>query len=144
MALIRHEPWSLMTRLHDELNRTFSDWAGDDTSSATASWVPRADVEEYADRFEIFVDLPGVDAKAVEITLERGVLTLAGERNTVKATEEVLNGRRERATGRFHRRFILPESVDSENVKARSRDGVLEVTIPKQPKAQPRRIEVLN
>lgn len=142
MALVRQEPWSLMTRIHDEINRTFHDWAGGDTSSATADWVPAADVEEYADRFELFVDLPGVPAKDVEITLEAGVLTLAGERSDVRSTDSLMNARRERGTGRFHRRFILPDTVDAERVKATERDGVLEVTIPKQAKAQPRRIKV--
>jgi HSP20 family protein len=142
MALVRQEPWSLMARLHDEINRTFSDWAGNETSSATASWVPAADVEEYDDRFELFVDLPGVAAKDVEITLEAGVLTLAGERTAIRSTDSVVNARRERGTGRFHRRFILPDTVDAERVKAKERDGVLEITIPKQAKALPRRIKV--
>lgn len=142
MALVRQEPWNLMARLHDEINRTFSDWAGSDTSSATAEWVPAADVEEYTDRFELCVDLPGVAAKDVEITLEAGVLTLAGERAPVQSTDSLLNARRERGTGRFYRRFILPDTVDAERVKATERDGVLEVTIPKQAKALPRRIEV--
>jgi HSP20 family protein len=131
-----------MARIHDEINRTFHDWAGGDTSSATANWVPAADVEEHADRFELFVDLPGVPAKDVEITLEAGVLTLAGERSDVRSTDSLMNARRERGTGRFHRRFILPDTVDAERVKATERDGVLEVTIPKQAKAQPRRIKV--
>ena len=144
MALIRHEPWSLMARLHDEINRTYRDWNGDESSSATANWVPAADVEEYADRFELYVDLPGVAAKDVEITLEEGVLTLAGDRSEVHSTDEIVNARRERSTGKFHRRFILPETVDADKVKARERDGVLEITIPKQAKAQPRRIQVVN
>jgi HSP20 family protein len=142
MALVRQEPWTLMARLHDEINRTFSDWAGSDTSSATAEWVPAADVEEYEDRFELFVDLPGVAAKDVEVTLEAGVLTLAGERMSVRSTDPAINARRERGTGRFHRRFILPDTVDAERVKATERNGVLEVTIPKQAKALPRRIKV--
>jgi len=142
MAIVRHEPWSLMARLHDDINRTFSDWTGHESSSATADWVPPADVEEYGDRFELFVDLPGVAAKEVDITLEAGVLTLAGERSAIRSTDEVLHARRERGAGRFHRRFILPDTVDAERVTARERDGVLEVTIPKQAKAQPRRIQV--
>lgn len=142
MAMVRHEPWSLMARLHEDINRTFNNWAGDESSSATAEWVPPADIEEYDDRFELFVDLPGVPAADVEITLESGVLILAGERKAVRSTDPVTHARRERGTGRFHRRFILPDSVDADGVKARGRDGVLEVTIPKQAKAQPRRIEV--
>ena len=142
MALVRHEPWSLVSRLQDEINRTFRDRAGGETSSATADWVPAADIEEYADRFELFVDLPGVSAKEVQITLEADVLTLAGERVAVRATDEMLNARRERGTGRFYRRFILPDTVDAERVNARERNGVLEITIPKHAKALPRRIEV--
>ena len=90
MALVRQEPWSLMARLHDEINRTFSDWAGSESSSATADWMPAADVEEYEDRFELFVDLPGVAAKDVEITLESSILTLAGERTAVRSTDSVI------------------------------------------------------
>lgn len=149
MALVRYEPWNLLARLHDDINRSFSDWAGNEhpaangTSAVTADWIPATDVEEYADRFEFFVDLPGVDAKAVELTLEDGVLTLAGERRVERSADELIsNHRRERGTGRFHRRFILPDSVDAEKVKARERNGVLEITIPKQAAAQPRRIRV--
>lgn len=142
MALVRHEPWSLMARLHDDINRTFNDWSGDESSAATAEWIPAADIVEYVDRFELFVDLPGVPADQVEITLEAGVLTLAGERGGFRSGESALHSRRERGTGRFYRRFILPDMVDAERVKARERDGVLEVTIPKHAKAQPRKIEV--
>lgn len=143
MALVRHEPWSLMARLHEDINRTFNHWTGDESSSATAEWIPPADIEEYDDRFELFVDLPGVPAADVEITLESGILTLAGERTAIRSTDPVAHARRERGMGRFHRRFILPDSVDAERVRARGSDGVLEVTIPKQAKAQPRRIEVV-
>ena len=142
MALVRQEPWGLMARLHDEINRTFHDWSGGETSGATADWIPAADVEEYTDRFELFIDLPGISAKDVEITLESGVLTLAGQRATVRATDDVLNARRERGAGRFYRRFILPNTVDAERVEARERDGVLEIKIPKHARALPRRIEV--
>lgn len=131
-----------MARLHDEINRTFNDWSGSETSSATADWVPAADVEEYDDRFELYVDLPGVSAEDVDVTLEAGVLTLAGARSAVRSTDSLIQARRERGTGRFHRRFILPDTVDAERVKAREHDGVLEITIPKQAKALPRRIKV--
>lgn len=142
MALVRYEPWSLLTRLHGDLDRTFSDWATNDTSSATADWIPAADVEEYVDRFELFVDLPGVSAKDVEITLEAGVLTLSGERQVARPSELLSHHRRERGHGRFYRRFILPDTVDADRVKATERNGVLEVTIPKQAAAQPRRIKI--
>ena len=86
----------------------------------------------------------GVDPSAVDITLERGVLTISGERAQPAPTEgeQMVQRRIERGHGSFHRRFILPDSVDAEKVKATDRAGVLEITIPKQQKAQPRRIKV--
>lgn len=142
MTLVRYEPWNLVSRLHDDINRAFNDWGTNETSGATADWVPAVDVEEYADRFELFVDLPGVAAKDVEITLESGVLTLAGERQAIRPKELISHNRRERGHGRFHRRFILPDIVDADRVKATERNGVLEIVIHKRAAAQPRRIEI--
>ena len=106
--------------------------------------MPSVDINEFDDKFQLFVDVPGVDPKDVEITLESGVLTITGERfpQAEKAEENVVSRRAERGTGRFYRRFILPESVDADKVRATDRHGVLQILIPKQAKAQPRRIEV--
>ena len=142
MTLVRYEPWNLVSRLHDDINRAIGDWGINGTSGATSDWVPAVDVEEYVDRFELFVDLPGVAATDVEITLEGGVLTLSGERQTTRSKELVSRHRRERGHGRFYRRFILPETVDADRVKATERNGVLEIAIHKQAAAQPRRIEI--
>jgi len=147
MALVRHDPWTFVTRLQGDINRAFRDWAPEDNaadSAATADWVPAADVEEYVDRFELFVDLPGVARDDVEITLEHGVLTIAGERKHEQRAEQLSHYRRERAYGRFYRRFILPDTVNVEDVKAKERGGVLAITIPKQPAAQPRRIQIVT
>ncbi len=142
MAIARYEPWNLMNQLQGELNRAFRDLASNETSAATADWVPAADVEEYEDRFELYVDLPGVVAKDVEITLEGGVLSLSGERKVERAVQQMTRHRRERGYGRFYRRFILPDTVNAEAVKATERNGVLAITIPKKAAAQPRRIEI--
>jgi HSP20 family protein len=147
MAMMRYEPTNAISQLQQEINRVFGNHNDAESSGATAEWIPAVDIREYADRFELLVDLPGVDPKAVEITLDNGVLTLAGERRD-KAQLEGKNGggpqqqRSERLLGRFHRRFLLPDTVDGEKVKATGSDGVLEISIPKQPKAQPRRISV--
>ena len=144
MALVRYDPLSFVSQLQGDINRAFRDWGSpeDNGSGATADWVPSADVEEYVDRFELFVDLPGVARDAVEITLEDGVLTIAGERQQEKRTETLTRRRRERGYGRFYRRFVLPDTVNADEVKATERNGVLSITIPKQPAAQPRRIEI--
>ena len=142
MAIVRYNPWSLVSRLHGELDRAMRDWDSSETSSATADWVPAVDVEEYEDRFELFVDLPGVAAKDVEITLEGGELRLSGQRKEERATGQISRHRRERGYGKFYRQFILPDTVNSDAVKATERHGVLAITIPKKAAAQPRRIEI--
>src|ERR1700692_1524720 len=87
MSVARSEPWNVMSHLQGEINRIFSnatDATNGASSSATADWAPPVDINEYADRFELFVDLPGVDPKSVEITLDHDVLTLSGARLLAK------------------------------------------------------------
>jgi HSP20 family protein len=147
MAVMRYEPWNVVSQLHNEINRVFGNLNDTEGSSATSEWTPAVDVREYSDRFQLLLDVPGVEPKDVEITLDGGVLTVSGHRREEKAvgaggTEQPQQQRIERRLGQFHRRFILPDTADAENVNASGRHGVLEITIPKQPKAQPRRITV--
>jgi len=144
MSMVKYDPWFGARQLQDDINRLFSSWSTNDSSGVTADWVPNVDINEFDDKFQLYVDVPGVDPKDVEITLESGVLTISGERypQAEKAEEQVIRRRSERGSGRFYRRFILPESVDAEKVKATDRHGVLEILIPKQAKAMPRRIKV--
>jgi HSP20 family protein len=141
---MRHDPWGVMPRLQEEINRLFGNTRENDSSSATAMWIPSVDIHEYTDRFELYVDLPGVDPSAVDLTLDGGILTLSGERPepTRKDNEETQGRRVERGHGQFYRRFVLPDTVDSDKVNATGNHGVLTVTIPKQAKAMPRRIQI--
>jgi HSP20 family protein len=147
MAVLRDEPWSVVSQLQNEINRVFGNLSDAESNSATSDWSPAVDVREYPDRFQLLLDIPGVEPRDVEITLDSGVLTVSGTRNEEKAvgareTAQPQQQRIERRLGRFHRRFILPDTADGENVKASGKNGVLEIVIPKQPKAQPRRITV--
>jgi len=144
MTVVRYEPWNALNQLHSQLNRLFDrEFDNSATSSAaTADWIPPADIEEYADRFVLKLDVPGVDVSAIDITLDQGVLSVSGTRNKEVSAKEVERSRTERPSGRFHRRFTLPDTVDAANVQATGRNGIVEVTIPKQPKAQPRRIQI--
>ncbi len=144
MALVNYDPFFSVRQLQDDINRAFRGWSSDDSSGVTADWIPAVDINEFDDRFQLFVDVPGVDPKDVEITLEAGVLTITGNRymQAEKTDENIVRRRTERGSGRFYRRFILPETVDADKVKATDRHGVLEISIPKQAKAQPRRIKV--
>jgi HSP20 family protein len=144
-TVMRQDPWGVMPRLQEDINRLFGNTRENDSSSATATWVPPVDIHEYANRFELYVDLPGVDPADVELTLDGGVLTLSGDRREqmlAKNGEELQGRRIERGHGSFHRRFVLPDTVDGEKVNATGKNGVLTVTIPKQAKAMPRRIQI--
>jgi len=144
MSVLRYQPWGLNQELYREFSKLFDRVSQDESSGATADWAPPVDIEEYADKFVLYADVPGVDPKGIEVTLEKGVLTLTGSREQQVEQNGVERRRVERASGRFHRRFALPDTVDSEAVSASNRNGVLEVTIPKRPQEQPRRIQVTH
>ena len=144
MSLVNYDPFYGVRQLQDDINRLFTSWNTTDSSGVTADWIPTVDINEFDDKFQLYVDVPGVDPKDVDITLEGGMLTITGERylQAEKTDENVVRRRTERGSGRFHRRFLLPDTVDADKVKATDRHGVLEILIPKQAKAQPRRIKV--
>jgi HSP20 family protein len=100
------------------------------------------DIKEEAERFVIHADVPGVDPKDIEVTMEDGVLTIRGERKSESREEQDGWKRVERVSGQFFRRFTLPDTADAEGISATGANGVLEVIIPKQAKAQPRKIQV--
>lgn len=145
MNVTRFEPWGLFDLLHRDLDeiagRRFGAAIPAD-GNLVADWVPAVDILEDKDRFVLRADVPGVNPDHIEISTEKGVLTLAGQRE--EESTEPFDGvkRIERVQGRFRRRFTLPEAADTDNITARSVNGILEVTIPKQPEVQPRRIAV--
>lgn len=142
-TMLRYEPWSLQRDLLNEVNRFFvRTGAGDESGGSTGEWTPAVDIQEHADKFVLVADVPGVDAKSIEITLEKGVLSLSGTRERAVEDKGVERRRVERASGRFQRRFSLPDTVDSDAVTARGSNGVLEIVIPKRAAVQPRRITV--
>jgi HSP20 family protein len=145
MTLLRYQPWGVHQDLWNEVNKLFDRTTNTDASSgATADWAPAVDIEEHADKFVLYADVPGVDPASIEVTLEKGVLTLSGSRERRAEQKEVQSRREERVSGRFFRRFSLPDTVDSDAVKASNKNGVLEVVIPKRPAVQPRRIAVTH
>ncbi len=145
MTLVTYEPWSLLNRLHRQLDQTFNKTAAAAASASpsTVSWVPRVDVYEEPERFVVLADVPGVESKDINITADKGVLTIRGERRSEKkASDQDGYERIERVTGTFLRRFTLPETANTESITAKQNNGVLEISIPKQPQVQPRRIAV--
>lgn len=145
MNITRFEPWGLFDLLHRDLDeiagRRFGATIPAD-GNLVSDWVPAVDILEEKDRFILRADVPGVNPDDIEISMEKGILTVGGERR--EETNEEFDGlkRIERVSGRFRRRFTLPEVADADNITAKITHGILEVTIPKQPEVQPRRIAV--
>ena len=144
MAIVRYDPWRGMSQLQDELNKLFERLGGNEESGnvVTSDWAPLVDIKEETDKFVLFADIPGVDPKDIEITMEKGVLSIKGERNFASAEEREGFKRIERPRGTFYRRFALPDTADADRISAKGKNGVLEVVIPKQEKVQPRKIAV--
>lgn len=142
MNMITRDPWSLLDQWQRELSQLPAT-RRDDTSRVEGSdWTPAVDIKEEDDKFVIHADIPGVSADEIEVSMDQNVLSIKGVRKH-ESTESTEGFKRiERSHGVFIRRFALPESVDAEHISASSKDGVLEVVIPKQEPQQPRRITV--
>ena len=146
MALAVNDPFRLMNQFQREVNRLFDARAVSQRERSAdivkGEWVPPVDIQEESDRYVINADLPGVDSKDIEVTMEKGILTLRGTRTIQNGKQKDIFSRRERPTGSFNRRFVLPETADMEQITAQGKNGVLQVIIPKRQKAEARRINV--
>lgn len=141
--MTRFDPTREVATFQREVDRALRDVFGASTAPATAgAWAPALDVEETEDDFTLHVELPGVAAEDVEVSLEENVLTIEGERGFYGDRDADGFRRVERAFGRFHRAIRLPDRVDGQRVSATQRDGVLTIHVPKAEEAKPRRITV--
>jgi HSP20 family protein len=130
MNIVRYEPWAPLSRWYRDFNGIA---AGRPTASV--AFIPAVDVREETGRFVLQADLPGVAPADIEVSADKGVLTISGERKSEKHVQPAGYERIERTAGSFKRRFALPDTAQTESIKARFINGVLEVSIPKQ--AQP-------
>ncbi|MDP6436607.1 MAG: Hsp20/alpha crystallin family protein [Gammaproteobacteria bacterium] len=135
----RYRPLGLLGRLlqDPELDRLVNSEA-----DSVSDWLPAVDIREEKDRYLLRADLPGVDPNDIDVTMENGVLTIQGRREQGLDESEEGFRRFERVTGSFLRRFTLPDTADGDSIKARTNHGVLEVSIDKQAKSRPRKVEV--
>lgn len=143
-TITRFDPFRNVAGLQDEMERMFRDVMGTAQASPTSAgaFAPVLDVEEDTDHFTLHVELPGVKAQDVDITLEENVLTISGERSFYNERSTDTFRRIERRFGRFHRAVRLPDRVDVDNVAADFSDGLLTITVPKAEEAKPRRIAI--
>ena len=106
------------------------------------NWAPKVESYRKNGTYVVKADLPGVEAKDIQVTLENGYLTIKGERKVDKEVKEKKVERREVFYGSFERSIPVPEGLKTDGVKAKYRDGVLEVTVPVEEKNPPKKIEV--
>lgn len=142
-----YSPWNNQgndphRELRQVLDRFFNPEQADQSNIVTSQWAPNVDISEEENRFLILADIPGVDPKDIEVTMEKGILSIKGQRSDESIQQQGKLTRVERSHGTFYRRFALPDSADANGIKASGRHGVLEIAIPKRPESAPRRISV--
>lgn len=143
MNLVRFRPWTLA----DLMQRDFERFGGrphlrDTAGMPAREWAPAVDIVEEQDRFVLRADVPGVLPEDIDISMEDGILSITGKRQTERPAQPEGVQRFERVSGTFCRRFTLPDTADADSISARTSNGILEVAIPKLPEVQPRRITV--
>lgn len=133
----RWDPLQDLFQVGNEVSRLL----GTAESAMKGVWSPAADILETPEKFQIVVELPGIDVSDVDITVENDVLTLKGERRFSEPQEKTYR-RVERLYGAYGRRIALPPKCDSTKIDASMRNGLLTIEVPKMEQARPQRIEV--
>jgi HSP20 family protein len=146
MSIIRWEPFRDPVSTQDCFNQLFNDTfarAFDDQHGVSSRvWVPPVDIYETGDSLVLKAELPGINPNDVEIRVEDNTLYLKGERKFEKEVKEENLHRVERSYGTFTRSFALPNTIDSDKVKAEYENGILTLTMPKREEAKPRTIKI--
>jgi len=147
MNLSRYQPRDFFRDMSDQMNRLMSGRLDtlllpEETGFDDKDWMPAVDIKEEADKFLVRADIPGVEAKDIDVSLENGVLAISGKRESEVKDEKDGYRRVERVYGEFHRQFTLPDSADPEKVSAKCDKGVLEISVGKTESRKPKRIAV--
>jgi HSP20 family protein len=138
------EPFHGLNTLHEQVDRFFEDrFAGSRAGQADlASWAPAVDIYETENELVAKADLPEVHEKDIDVRVENNTLTIRGERKFSKEVNEDNYLRVERAYGTFTRSFSLPNTVNTEAIKAEYKNGVLTVSMPKREETKPKQIRI--
>ena len=136
------EEMAQMTQMSQMLARALGLQGQQQGSGTATAWAPALDISERKDAYLVTVELPGVDADDLEITLEDGLLTIQGERHFAHDSSEQHFHRVERRYGAFRRSITLPAHVMAEGIEATADNGVLQILVPKMEEAKPKRIQV--
>ena len=141
MSLIKWSPYRNLISLPDEIDRFFNGF-GLDLNVSDSVWSPTVDISETENQYEVNAEIPSLKKEDIKLSVEDNVLTLSGERKVEKETDKKNYHRIEREYGKFERSFRLPKEVDAENIKAKYKNGVLTVQLPKTEAVKPKEIAV--
>jgi HSP20 family protein len=136
------EEMAQMTQMSQMLARALGLQGQQQGSGTAMAWAPALDISERKDAYLVTVELPGVEAEDLEITLEDGLLTIQGERIFAHDSSEQQFHRVERRYGAFRRSITLPAHVIAEGIQASVDNGVLQILVPKMEEATPKRIKI--
>ncbi len=139
--------WSEFDRLQRDMDVLFRALSGSRRPQFEPPWrearlFPLLNVKELDDEYLVTAEIPGMKNEDLEIKIEGDTVTLKGERKPIELDEGASYHRRERATGTFQRSLTLPKKVDSENIKATYKNGVLTISLKKEKAALPKQIAV--
>jgi HSP20 family protein len=142
-VLTRWNPYRELNALQNSMNRLFdTQFGGRDESLTTGAFVPPVDVYEDEHSIQLKLEVPGIAEKDLDIRVENNTLTVSGERKFEKDEKEENFHRVERRYGSFSRSFSLPNTVNTEDVKADYEQGVLKIRLAKRQEAKPKQIKV--
>jgi HSP20 family protein len=140
MSLIRWDPFREFNALPARFGGVFG--KGWEAPLSTTAWSPSVDIFENDNEVVVKAELPGMNAKDIEVRLENNVLMLKGERQFEKETKEENYHRVEREYGTFSRAFALPTAVNGDKVTAEYKDGILKIVMPKREEIKPKPIKI--
>lgn len=129
-------------RLQQDVDELFGNWtsAGGIRSLPRGSF-PAVNVGHTSERVDVYLFAPGIDPKALDISIQQNLLTVTGRR-ALQVEEQASYYRQERFTGEFRRVISLPEDIDPERVSAKYRDGIVQISVERRESARPRQIEI--
>jgi HSP20 family protein len=145
MEIVRWEPFEGFNGLHNCMKELFEEAFNRSRpyqASGASAWWPPVDILESKDGYLLRAELPDMKREDFNLEVKDGMLTLSRERKFDEAANGVQYHRVERAAGKFTRTFSLPQSVNSNEIKASYRDGVLEIHVPKAEEAKPKQISI--
>ena len=142
MVITRWNPVRGVMAFQNPFNTLFRDLNEGEGTQDTPSFIPAVDVYEDEKKVVLKLEVPGIEEKDLDVSVEKNTLTIKGERKLEKEEKEENFHRIERRYGSFYRAFTLPTTVDTESVAASYNAGVLKVELTKKPEAQPKQIKV--